>query len=256
MGVYYNPSISSVSDLILHLDAANPKSYSSGFSQWVNISNSSFGNMQPVSGFNSQCQWNANGYFSINSATDNPQANAIAASTNNAHIYHAVPSEYWMGNNTQNRTYEAWFRINNVSQTNGPIFRTMVGTGCSYACNGGIEYNNGSINFTHFDNSAYHLTGNYSLSNGQWVHVVGTVNWGENPNKKVYVNGELNASMNTSNFNYSGGGSYIEIGFNRKSNAPRVFNGDIAVIRMYMDRALTDAQVKTNFNALRRRFGI
>jgi len=52
--------------LIFCVDAGNPKSYKSGDAEWKNIAPTTFGNMKPVSGFNSQCQWNSNGYFDIN----------------------------------------------------------------------------------------------------------------------------------------------------------------------------------------------
>lgn len=242
--------------LIFCVDGGNPKSFKSGDTEWKNIAPTSFPNMKPASGFNSQCQWNPNGYFDINSKTDNPQANAIANSTNNAHIYHTVPTEFRLDGSSQDKSYEAWFRITNLSNTNGPIFRTMTGIGCSYACNGGIEYNSGVVEFTHYDNSAYHLTnGGYVATPGVWIHAVGSYTSGENPNKKLYINGELNASMNTSAFDYASGGVYIEIGFNRKTNAPRTFDGDIAIVSMY-NVGLTAAEVKQNFNANRARFGI
>jgi|TARA_B100000073_G_scaffold98267_1_gene78108 hypothetical protein len=242
---------------ILHLDAGNPASYPGSGNSWINMSRDTVADPTPASGFNAQCQWNSNGYFQINSNIDNPQANAIQTSTNNSHIYHSVPSQYRMNNTTQKRSYEAWFRVTSLSDTrNGPVFRTMTGTGCSYGCNGGIEIISGKIKGVHYNTTdGYRLDGNVNVVENTWYHCVMTFNPDENPNKRVYINGELDATFQTVGWAYGSGAVYYEIGFNRKSNSPKTFCGDIAVVKWYMDKALTADEVYENWSALKGRFG-
>jgi len=258
MGINYNPR--TVTDgLVLHLDAANVKSYPGSGNIWKNVANTSIPNASPVSGFNQQCYWNSNGYFSIDSDFDDPQPNAILTSTLNSHIGHTIPTEFRMDNNTQERTYEAWFRVTNHSKTSngGPIFTTMSSTGCSYGCNGGIEIHAGYIKGVHYNTTDnYNIIGSVYAAVNSWFHAVLTYNPGENPNKKLYINGSLNASFNTADWTYSSGGAFYEIGFHRKSNAPTTFCGDIAIVKMYMDKALSAQEVEQNFQATRGRFGI
>lgn len=256
MGSYSGPKIQN-DGCILHLDAANPKSFPGSGNTWINMALEDVPDAAPVSGFNAQCFWNSAGYFTINSNIDNPQPNAIQTSTNNSHIFHTIPTQYRMGNNTQKRSYEAWFRVTSLANTrNGPVFRTMTGTGCSYGCNGGIEIIGNQIKGVHYNTTdSYQLTGNTSVIENKWYHCVMTYNPDENPNKRVYVNGELDSTFQTVGWNYGSGGVQYEIGFNRKSNAPKTFCGDVAVVKMYMDKALTATEVFDNWVALKGRFG-
>ena len=243
-------------NVVLHLDAANPKSFPGSGNIWYNIANTTIPNASPVSGFNPQCFWNSSGYFTINSNIDNPQPNAILTSTNSSHIYHSIPDPYRMGNSFQKRSYECWFRVTSLANTrDGSVFRTMVGTGCSHACNGGIEIIGQKIVGVHYnDTDGYRFEGSITPVEGQWYHAILTYDPDINPNKRFYVNGKLNATFQTVAWNYGGGAYEYEIGFNRKSNAPKTFAGDIAVVKMYVDRALTADEVFQNYTALKGRF--
>jgi len=258
MASYSGPNINGNDTCVLYLDAANPKSFPGSGNIWYNMANTTIPDAAPVSGFNPQCFWNSAGYFTINSNIDNPQANAIQTSTNNAHIFHTIPSEYRMDNNTQPRTYEVWFRVTSLADTrNGPVFRTMTGTGCSYGCNGGIEIIGGQIKGMHYNTTdSYVYTGTTNVVENKWYHAVLTYDPSLNPNKRFYVNGQLDATFQTVAWNYGSGGVQYEIGFNRKSNSPKTFCGDIAVVKMYMDKALTAEEVYENYVGYKGRFNI
>lgn len=83
----------------------------------------------------------------------------------------------------------------------------------------------------------------------EWIHVVGTY---DGTTKKIYVNGKLKNSSSQTGVLGSPGGSPV-IGSYQGTNY--CMSGDISSIKIY-NKALTAAEVKQNFNALRGRFGI
>ena len=127
---------------------------------------------------------------------------------------------------------------------------------------------NGSVNtqyslFFNGNNTIYYRT--YGLSprdttinttsagvvNNQWNNIVATYNGSQ---KKIYVNGILRLTQNATGTvtQNTTGPAFIGIYGN---HAGYPFNGKIAQTRVY-NRALSDDEVRQNFNATRSRFGI
>jgi hypothetical protein len=101
-----------------------------------------------------------------------------------------------------------------------------------------------------FYNSAWFSTSGYSLTANVWAHVVGTY---DGAYLKLHVNGNptLSTPTTASSTWANDGGIYL---MRRWDNAD-YFGGSLAVVRIY-NRALSTAEIYTNFNAQRARFGI
>jgi hypothetical protein len=87
-----------------------------------------------------------------------------------------------------------------------------------------------------------------SIANGQWYHIAATFD--SSYNWKLYVNGEL-SNQTTLSRNPFQNNSAITIG----QGDGRKTNGELPVMKIY-NRALTELEVKTNYNQYKTRFGI
>jgi hypothetical protein len=118
-------------------------------------------------------------------------------------------------------------------------------------------------NITRFINFIYWTTSNRSsaasissstaITYNNWYQFVVTYN---GTTIKLYQNTTEVASANPSGSLY---GSTVPIGigmFNRNLVFSDIFNGKIASIRCYKNKALSAAEISQNYNALRSRFGI
>lgn len=150
-------------------------------------------------------------------------------------------------------TISSWCYSTNFQQ-NGFLFEKTtngsVNTQYSLFFNSG----NNSIYYRTYGLSSTDLTVNSSSAgviNNQWNNIVATYNGSQ---KKIYVNGALVATQSvtgTVNQNNTGP-AFIGI-YGNFAGYP--FNGKISQTKIY-NIALTDQQIKQNFNALRSRFGI
>jgi hypothetical protein len=84
---------------------------------------------------------------------------------------------------------------------------------------------------------------------GQWVYIVCT---NDGTNSKIYGNGLFNAS--TAQAAMTNLQTTIYIG-NWVGGAGRFMNGSLGSVQLY-NRALTDFEIKQNYNALKRRFNL
>ena len=81
-----------------------------------------------------------------------------------------------------------------------------------------------------------------------WYHIVGT---SSGSNHTLYVNGVNVETASDSSTFYSSSDPY-KVGY---GNAHLTHIGNVSNCRVY-NRGLSEAEIKQNFNALRRRFGI
>lgn len=93
---------------------------------------------------------------------------------------------------------------------------------------------------------------NSSVPYSRWTHVVATVD--DSGNASIYINGVANNSGTVSLPSTITTAFALRIG-NRSNATDRSFNGKIALAKIY-NRALSESEVRQNFNALRGRFGI
>jgi hypothetical protein len=110
-------------------------------------------------------------------------------------------------------------------------FRTTdVGSYPSFAMQGGSST-------THFPDN-------------EWAHYVGTYDGSQ---AKVYINGELIATANkTGNIASKNANERLKIGVDRSSTAP--MSGEIPIVRLYKNKALSADEVLQNYNAQKARF--
>ena len=90
-----------------------------------------------------------------------------------------------------------------------------------------------------------------TMSTGEWGNIVGTY---DGTNQKVYHNGVEVATETPGLGLLDEGQSWLHLA-RAFGSSSLFFDGKLAVAKIY-NRALTAAEVKQNFNALRRRFGI
>ena len=131
----------------------------------------------------------------------------------------------------------AWFKMN--------ILQPSLILDGGYA--GTVAYN-GRIDFYFKDVSPFFLRANLSLSTSRWYYVCSVR--GANQ-KQIYLDGNLVAFVNDSDL-YSCPYNYIQIGSNFGTDN---LNGNISQIHIY-NRALSAAEVKQNYNATKKRYGI
>ena len=90
------------------------------------------------------------------------------------------------------------------------------------------------------------------LPHNEWYHVVVVRNGNVS---KIYINGVLNNSSTNSGF---GNGSSTTLGIGESLGCQVVSNwyGNIGLVRMYLNKSLTDSEVLQNYNATKGRFGL
>lgn len=225
MAIISNPKIIK-DNLVLCLDARNPKSYSGSGNTWKNIVNP---------------QNNA----TLNSTTfSSALLGAIAFNGSSSRGSVTLPIS-----SSSNQTYEIW--TNAISSANSDSFYAYLlhinglnnTIGSSYMTIGinPSGYYFGGFNGVELDTSFPALNSNYNQIILTWDGSV----------QKIYVNGVLKNSENLSSTpqNFS---NTLSIG-DYSSSSFRMINGNISSIKVY-DKALSESEIKTNFNAYRNKF--
>lgn len=152
--------------------------------------------------------------------------------------------------NTQTPTVEVWIKTNATTQ-NGFFFeKGNVNTQYSlFQENADIVWRmrlGGSLLDMRVATATY-------INTSSWAHIVGTYTSGS---RRLYINGNLVSSdSQTGTIDTNANG--ISIGAYGGYNGARsyYYNGEISVVKVY-NRALSAAEVKQNFNALRGRYGV
>jgi len=155
--------------------------------------------------------------------------------------------------NGNSRSWDAWVKPT-TSQVTAGLFGHVLSSGCSYYCNGGVCIASSNYQFNWYDNASYQfLDSGVVATSGTWAHITGT--WNGSDNKaRIYVNGVLKNTGSASNLNYGGAVNLIQIGY--LSASGNYFTGNIANIKHYYNKVLSDSEVLQNFNALRGRYGL
>lgn len=109
-------------------------------------------------------------------------------------------------------------------------------------------YSDGIIRFGYFAQDLDTASGQITF--GSWVHIAMVYNSGDDTSK-IYKNGVQLASGNQGPL-LSSTGRVVEIG---RHNAGEYFKGSMGAIYTYQ-RALTQPQIESNFNALKSRYGL
>lgn len=241
--------------LVLHLDAANQKSFRSGATTWFDLSGrGNNGTLTNGPTFNS-----ANGGSIVFDGTNDYVNLGIPSSLN---IVGSITVESWVYmtsltnnidlnligkySNAGGTSNQAWLLFKSTSnyQIYGPN-----NTGPNVNEFAWIATSNGSFN------GAFIGTGEQVQLN-TWYQVVGVFN-SSNDSMQLYVNGNLKRSVTRTGQTFgvlATGIRNIEIGGITADNN-RYLRGNIAISKVY-NRPLTAAEVLQNYNATKSRFNL
>jgi hypothetical protein len=243
MGIAYNTSIA-VDGLILHLDPANLRSYSGSGNTWYDLSGlNNHGYLQNSPSFSSV---GVSSNFSFNGTN---QYVDITTSPNT------------FSYNRSSFTVMGWVRFTTLPSLNykGTILsKWNVGSGQAneFILNTsdsdrtfilGVDFDD-SLAPDAATNDIAKTTTIYTTNT--WYHVCGTFNNGVS---SIYLNGVLEHSVTNANTTVrTDNTAYLRIGLfytNIYSEGQR------GVVQMY-NRALSAAEIKTNYNAMKKRYGL
>ena len=226
MGIGYGPRV--VTDgLVLALDAGDTNSYPGSGTTWTDLSGNGYtGTLRNSVAYNSS----NGGYFEFD-GTDT-----------------AITTDLTRDND--NFSYSAWFQYDSGTGERD-IIDTFEGTSTEWT-RLNVQGGNHTFQIDNDDNKTI-LQGSAAQTN-VWYNSVGT--WDPSTGSmKLYVNGELDAQTTKAQTTTISGLSNLFIGARSSSSYVEDFIGNIACVYVY-SKTLTASEVKQNFNALRRRFGI
>jgi len=214
--------------LVLHLDAKNIKSYIGSGTDWFDLS----GNENNATMYNLTYD---DGSIIYNAANDR-----------------AVISNYFITGATS-LSMSAWFMMTGGAGT----YRCIVHKGTDTSV-GNSEYWTGFsgantiVSTIGAGSGVGWAAGNTGISGilDTWYNTCSVWN---GSNVRVFVNGDY--KMNYNLLSLTQNNLYTRIGASSDTGAYQVI-GKISIVNIYKNVALTDSQVKSNFNALRGRFGI
>jgi hypothetical protein len=225
--------------LVLHLDAANVKSYLGSGTTWYDLSGNG----------NNGTLLNGVGY------SDQDNGSMVFDGVNDYTTFGSIP----LGNDLQLNSTD--FTMNFllwVSSTQSNNFPRLIDK--SNSSNGGGGY----ALIWNPPSNAYIYVANGTLRENEWTSpVCPTDQWYSmtfisrfNSTASMYINGEhaLTADLHINNFPPNTVAT-LNIGNWYTLDTNRLLTGNIASAKIY-NRALSDAEIKQNFEALRGRYGI
>ncbi len=235
MATNYNPSI--VSDgLVLCLDAANTKSYPGSGTTWTDISGR--GN---------------NGTLTNGPTFSSDDGGSVVVDGSNDYIL--TPRVTGTSLNNRSVSWGIWV---NPSSTSGNIM-SMSNSNPQTAWNmppiaaSGQKFRGKIWNNSILQSDTYNLN--------QWYYLVLVFEYASSKSDRgqfFYVNGELVGSQTNINYSASGStaGNFMFLGqANPGSNNYGMFTGKYSNFHIY-NKALTETEVKQNYNAHKGRFGL
>lgn len=239
MGVNYSTNVVR-SGLVLHLDAANTKSYPGSGTAWTNMSGS--GN---------------NGTLTNGPIFNSDNKGSISTDGTNSYI--SLPINFFSHAATNPFSCSLWF--SSTQTTGGTIFGQQSSANPSSSPNGWVPViylmSDGRIRSEPFWTGAISNTiiSTSSFNNGSWTNVVITFNSGTH---QMYINSAyigqrtgLNQTFYSSTYYYFVGAGHSA----GRSLGTHFFNGKVSNFTFY-NRALFASEVSQNFNALRGRYGL
>ena len=284
MAIAYNPSIvgAKSDDLVLHLDAGSkfsiPNRTENTQQQWLDLSKYTSGDAsQP----HSPILASGHSYPPFSNAF----GGCLLYSDGTKYQTHCIDSKYFNMENKVNYTISIWFQTASSFNANDSASRGLITTGNT----------NSGFHFYHVHNSSFDRlyigahsgsvgpTGSYyDIEPSTWYNATLVLNVNapaassQSDGLQIYVNGNLigNHSFRMmayeSEYFYIGGGgdddlnsSYELYGYGDHSkdlsnytSSESKHDGAISSILMYYRTALTQLEVKQNFNALRGRYNI
>lgn len=195
--------------------------------------------------------WTGNNTITMLSLTDYNSDNTFSFDgTNNTDRGIYLPSQDLNGS----YSVEAWFKFDTGGTTQGIVGDTQYGW-YRFLISTNNQVFAGHINSTSGYNYNF-ITAPTQLSTGTYHHAVHVFD--ASGGQRIYINGALDASnSNTLNFHLTGRGPQW-VGQDRPSaqSTRNVLDGTVPVLRIYKNKALSASEVKQNYNALRKRYGV
>jgi hypothetical protein len=231
MAFHYSPKI--VTDgLVFYVDAANPKSFVDGNTTWNDLSRS--GN---------------NGTLTNGPTYDSGNGGNIVFDGLDDYAIVSQSDDFKFG--TGDFCYDVWFSCDNITNSNGGYFDRLIFMGNTVFINSfSINANTGGYQIRF--NDAVSITTSIIPIN-TWTNLIIQRQSGV---LYAYINGVLDKSA-SNNYNMDTAADYeLNLGFAgiRTPNSS-YFNGNISSVKIY-NNALTETQIKQNYNALKTRFGL
>lgn len=220
MALFHSPSII-MSGLAMYLDTANTRSYPGSGTAWTDLSgNGRTGTLTNSPTFNST----------------EPKSITLDGVDDYVSVTGSVT--------TSEATFIAWIKRNGSQGSFDGIFfsRGTNTTGLNFYSstnNIGYHWNDAS--------SSYDYNSNLLVPNNTWCMVAMSVN---STSARLYVNTSF--ATNTTAHSST---TLDAIGLGRDSALSRYMAGDIAIAQLYT-RALSDDEIRQNYNAVRGRFGL
>ena len=228
MGFYRGPQIVK-SGLVLHLDAANPKSYPGTGTTWSDRAGNLNGGV-----VNNGTLVNGPSFSSANMGS-------IGFDGSNDYVDMSTSP-----NLTNSLTVCVFVNISLITGLNQVIYGPSANGSDNWIS---ISNNRAQIYATQVsDVNNFSITGNTVIEANKWYHITGIVN---NNIISLYVNGVFYVASSTQTFTVGGWNSTARIGQRATGQFP--FNGRIACLQGY-NRALSATEVLQNYNALKSRF--
>jgi hypothetical protein len=234
MGIAYNTS-QVIDGLVFAIDAANPRSYS-GSGITVN---------GLVSGIGGTLV-NGVGFGTTNSGS------FIFDGTDD---FINIPHNSLL-TNPDNLTINMWVRSNFTSSRYSDLIGKGTGdTDEEYT----IIFASNSVYFDVGNNSGPYIQPSYTTAANTWYNVCCThIRSGGNSDLRLYLNGtRIAATVIGSTLTPNSNTSNLTIGQRRNagSSANSSFSGSISQVQIY-NRALSEQEIKQNYNATKRRYGL
>lgn len=219
--------------LILHLDAAQLRSYGGTGTTWSDLSGNRFD-------------------FTLNNGTAYSSSNGGIFSFDGINDYASRTMNSTLRPTTI--TLEGWVRKTTVPLATNFIIGLQYSTG--FYKTYGLYYWDGRLTMV-INQTNLAIRGGGSISTNTWYHFVGTYDLSS---IKTYADGVLEATTvysssivyDTSNTELTIGSTYDGTGY--QVNNTRWWDGAMGIIRIY-NRALTATEILQNYNANRTRFG-
>jgi len=241
MAFNYSPKITT-DGLVLYLDAANPRSYASGSTSWLDLSRGE-NNGSLVNGptFNS-----ANGGSIVFDGVDDYVSCGNNSSINIVGLGLTLCA--WVYRTANNPTVNHYRRIIEKAATYPALQYSLVTTPTGFPSGEGRLifdlYLSGSI--------APNIIGVTQLQLNTWYYVSATY---DGSFRRLYVNGNLDAQLATTGSITSTISSLVLGDYLPGSGSTYVWNGRISTTQIY-NRALSAQEIQQNYNALKGRYGL
>jgi len=215
--------------LVLHLDAADRKSYPGSGTVWTDRSE----NLQIGQLINNPIYRSSNGgFFEFGGASQ--------------HVI--VPNSTIL--DTQTPSVEVWIKTNATSQNGFWFEKGFVNTQYSLFQEGNTIQWRTALSSGGYTNLT---TASTYINTSNWYQIVGTYTSGS---RRLYINGILiNLDTQAGTIATSVGGMSIGVYGGYSGSRGYYYNGNLSICRVY-NKVLTPQEVLQNFNATKSRFGL